>query len=474
MAEEKQSLKQRWGLLAAAAIAAVILLMPTPAGLSPAGQKALAGFCALLTLWATEPIPLPIISLLMVPAMVFMNLTSVSKALANFATSSIYLIAGALIMATAMSKTGFAERFIYWLMSKIGGSATRITLGITCANIVLAFMVPSSSARTAILLPICIGLIEVFRKSSNQEGRSKFAVGLLLTLAFTNATISAGILTATIPNPITVDLIAKASGKVISYQDWFMYGFPPALLMTMFTWWFIGRVFKSEVKEIPGGKEFIDGRLAAMGKMKKEEWTTCWVFLLVVGLWMTGSLTGIDTTIVVLIGVCLLYIFGVITWADANKTVAFKFMLTLGGGFLVADVLVSTGAAKWAAVSLFTLLNLHGASTLVVLLVVMLVIQYLHIPFMGTTKMATMIIPIVIGIAATANLDPVVLAMPAGMLIGGYPLFLFYNTIPNLIVYGTGELEMRDFPKIGFVVCTLASILYSICALTYWRWLGLF
>ncbi len=470
----KENLKRCWGLFFAAAVVCIILWLPTPEGLSLAGQKALALFVGIIILWGTEPLPLPIISLIMVPIVVFFQLTTVGKALNSFSTTSIFLIVGALLMAPAMSKTGFAERFIYWLLSKIGCTAKRITLGVTVANIALAFMVPSSAARTAILLPVCVAVIEIFRKNNKQEGRSNFAVALLLTLAFTNATISAGILTATIPNPVTVDFIYKASGHMISYVDWFIYGFPPALIMTMFTWWFIGKVFRSEMDEIPGGQEFIVDKLKGMGKISQDEWKTGFVFLLVVLLWMTSGYTKIDTTIVALIGVCLLFILQVINWADAAKTSAFQFLLVMGGGFVIGDLLLSTGAAKWAATSLFGILNLSGASTLVILIVVMLIVQYLHIPFMGTTKMATMMMPMIISFAMAAGLDPVVLAMPAGMLIAGYPLFLFYNTIPSLLVYGTNELKMSDFPKIGVPVCTLAVVLYAVLAMTYWRWLGLF
>lgn len=470
----KENLRKCWGLFFAAAIFGLIMWLPTPEGLSIAGKKSLALFVAIIVLWATEPLPLPIISLIMVPTVVFFQLTTVGKALNSFSSSSIFLIVGALLMAPAMSKTGFAERFIYWLLSKIGCTAKRITFGVTIANIVLAFMVPSSAARTAVLLPVCIAVIEIFRKNSKQEGRSKFAVGLLLTLAFTNSTISAGILTATIPNPVTVDFIYKASGHMISYADWFVYGFPPALVMTFFTWWLIGKIFRSEMDEIPGGQEFILGKLQGMGKISGDEWKTCFVFLLVVVLWMTSGFTQIDTTIVALIGVCLLFILGVINWADAAKTTAFQFMLVMGGGFVIGDLLLSTGAAQWAAKTLFSALNLSGSSTLVILIVVMLIVQYLHIPFMGTTKMATMMMPMIISFAMAAGLDPVVLAMPAGMLIAGYPLFLFYNTISSLLVFGTNELKMSDFPKVGIPVCTLSVVLYAILAMTYWRWLGLF
>jgi di/tricarboxylate transporter len=103
----------------------------------------------------------------------------------------------------------------------------------------------------------------------------------------------------------------------------------------------------------------------------------------------------------------------------------------------------------------------------------MFVIQYMHFFFVGTTAMATAVLPVVLGMAQTLHVNPVLFALPAGMIIGGYPLLMFYNTLPNILVYGTGELEMKDFPKVGFIICAVAVLLYSVCALTYWKWTGL-
>ena len=102
---------------------------------------------------------------------------------------SVYLILGAFILAAAMVKTRLADRITYLNSGRIGASPTRITLGVTAVNIILAFLVPSTMARTAILLPVCLSIIGLFRT----ENRSRFAVNLLLTLAVTNATISAGV-----------------------------------------------------------------------------------------------------------------------------------------------------------------------------------------------------------------------------------------------------------------------------------------
>lgn len=474
MAEKTKSAKNRIiTLLGIFALYWLICSIPTPPALGFAGQKALALFLSIILLWALEPVPIPIVSFLLVPTVVFTGMMKLPAALNNFATTSIFLIVAALIMATAMEKTGFAERCVYYVLSKLGCTSRRMIIGVTVANIILAFLVPSTAARTATLLPICIAIIDLYKKRSGIEGRNNFAVGLLLTLGLTNSIISSGILTATIPNPITVNFIAQATGHTISYVEWLTYGFPPALIMVIFATWFIQFIYKPEYNEIPGGSEYIEKKLGEMGRVTADEWKTAIIFLVVVVMWLTGSLTAIDTSLAAIIGVCLLYITNVINWKDAAKTSGFQFMMIMAGGFIIADLLLSTGAAKWLALTALDVMNANGLSVMVLLIVVMILVQYLHIPFMGTTKMTTMLIPIVISIAQVADINPMVLAFPAGMLIGGFPVFLFYNTISNLIVFGTGELKFSDFPKVGFPIATVAVIVFAIMAMTYWRWLGL-
>jgi len=465
-------LRHEMGIPLAIILMIIVWLMPNLAGLSQIGQRALSLFVGIFVLYLTEALPLAITSLLVVPGAVLMGIVNLKGALEGFSSPSVYLLVGAFILATAMVKTRLAERITYVILSKIGSSARNITLGVTIANICLAFLVPSSTARTAILLPVCLSIVSIFKS----EGRSNFAINLLLTLAFTNATISAGIMTATVPNPVTVDFIIKAGGAAIGYMDWLIYGFPPALVMTFITWWLIQCVYKPEKQEIPGGSEYINQQLRSLGKMSATEWRTLAVFILIVGVWATGAWTKIDATVACLAGIVLLFLpkFGVINWGDANKGISWQVVLICGGGISLGDILMKTGAAKWLAVTIFHFLGLQGAATIVILIVVMLIIQYMHILFVGTTAMATALMPIVLGMAQTANINPMILALPAGMIIGGYPLLMFYSTLPNILIYGTGELRVEDFPRIGVGLCAIACIIYAICAMTYWRWLGMF
>lgn len=464
--------KETWGLPLAILLAYIVWLLPTPPELSFAGKQALVLFTAIFILYLTEAIPLPIASLAVVPLAVLMKAVTLNVALQGFASSSVYLLVGAFVLATAMVNTGLAERITYWILSKIGCTATRITLGVMVANIFLAFLVPSSTARTAILLPVCLGIIGLFE----HQGRSNFAIGLLLILSFTNATIASGIMTATVPNPVTVDFIAKAGGATVDYMQWLILGFPPALIVTLFTWWFIRVVFKPEVTEIPGGTDYIAEKLSKLGPIKSEEWKAMFVFALVVILWMTGGWTKMNPTTACLLSILLFFIpkYGIMTWKEADKGISWQIVLVAGGGIALGDILMKTGAAKWLAMTIFSLLGLHGASVIVILVVIMFILQYMHFLFVGTTAMATALLPIVLAMAEQAGVPAIVFALPAGMIIGGYPLLMFYCTLPNILIYGTGELEVGDFPKVGVVICAFGILVYAICAMTYWQWLGLF
>jgi di/tricarboxylate transporter len=53
-----------WGVLGSIALAAVVLLLPTPQGLTPEGQRLGALFAGILVLWATEALPIAVTALL--------------------------------------------------------------------------------------------------------------------------------------------------------------------------------------------------------------------------------------------------------------------------------------------------------------------------------------------------------------------------------------------------------------------------
>lgn len=450
----------------------LVYFMPAPAGLDSQAQAALALFTGAFILFLTESVPLGVTALAVPPMAVLLGITKIGTSLAPFASSSLFLMFGAFILAAGMIESRLVERIMYLVLKLVGSTTRRITLGITIGNIILSFLVPSSTARVAILLPVCLSVISLFGK----EGRTRFGVNLLLTLTLTNATIASGILTATVPNPVTVEFIEKSTGVSISYIDWFTIGFPPALIMTFITWAIIQMLYKPEEKEIPGGRIYITEALEKMGRMSYEEKYTLGVFLFVVFLWITAPVLKVDSTTACLTGGLLLFIprFGIISWKVAQKHISWNVLVIVGGGLSLGSILFKSGASKWLAERAFHLFGLEGLPLMVILLIVMFIAQFMHFFFVGTTVMATAMLPMVISLAQTMGVPAEILALPAGMIIGGYPVLMFYCTNPNVLVYGTGQLQVGDFPKVGIPVALVSCVVYAIFAMTYWKWLGVY
>src|SRR5262249_19335715 len=91
-------------LLVGLAAFLVLRLIDTPAGLPPAGQKALAIFALCLVYWVTSVLPLTVTSLL---AMVLLPTTGVMSAkdtYALFGNEAVFFILGAFILAAALMK----------------------------------------------------------------------------------------------------------------------------------------------------------------------------------------------------------------------------------------------------------------------------------------------------------------------------------------------------------------------------------
>lgn len=193
-------------------------------------------------------------------------------------------------------------------------------------------------------------------------------------------------------------------------------------------------------------------------------------------LYLTESVPLVATSIAI---VPLAAFMGIAKVGPALAPFASSSVFLMFGAFILAAGMIKTRLAERIT---YLILNLIGSSTVRItfgvmvanIILVMFIVQFMHVFFAGTTVMATAFLPLIIALGVEAGLSPAVLALPAGMIIGGYPLMMFYCTAPNLMVYGTNKMVMGDFPRVGIPVSILACVVYAVCAATYWRWLGLF
>ena len=79
---------------------------------------------------------------------------------------------------------------------------------------------------------------------------------------------------------------------------------------------------------------------------------------------------------------------------------------------------------------------------------------------------ATVLLPVILGLATAANIPPLILMLPATMA-ASCAFMLPVATPPNAIVYGSGLLSLPQMARVGFWVNIATAVIITIWVLTW-------
>ena len=131
-------------------------------------------------------------------------------------------------------------------------------------------------------------------------------------------------------------------------------------------------------------------------------------------------------------------------------------LLLFGGGLSLAAAMDSSGLTTWLAGHLTGLKGLPlpilflGIATLVVVLG----------EFASNLAIATMMMPLAASLAVAVGQPPVVLMLVAGFA-SSLGFALPVATPPNAIVFGSGEIPMRQMVKAGLLIDVVGIIIVA-------------
>ena len=308
---------KKYGFYIALIVLLGIIACPTPDGLSIAGQRMLGIMIFSVIVWATTAISYPvsagvIIALMAVligfapnPATgkIFGTAAGLGMGLKGFSTTAFCLVAAAMFLATAMTKTGLDKRIALVILSKLGAKANRVVIGVICCGFILSFFVPSTTARVACLVPIVLGMISAF----GLPLKSRFAGMLMITVAQVDSVWNVGIKTAAAQNMVAINFIRSQLGVDISWLDWFIAAAPFAVLMSFALYHVMMFLMPPEINEIPGGQQTVKKLLHDMGKITKDEIKLLCISICLLVLWTTEKkLHVIDTSTSTIVAISIL------------------------------------------------------------------------------------------------------------------------------------------------------------------------
>jgi len=133
----------------------------------------------------------------------------------------------------------------------------------------------------------------------------------------------------------------------------------------------------------------------------------------------------------------------ILGWKLAS-TIPWDVILLLGGGFALASAFQKSGLSESIGNALSGLKEINVIGTVIIICFVVHVLT----EFTSNTATAQVILPIVASLAIAINKNPLILMIPA-CFSASYAFIMPIGTPPNLIVFATKRLELKDMMTTG-------------------------
>lgn len=481
-------LRQNWSLLLAIIVLVAGVMAPTPEGLSVAGQRMLAILAFAVIVWMTEVLDYAVSALVIAALMALLlgyapNVAKpevllgtsggLRQAFAGFSNTAWVLVTVALFLAAAMQVTRLDRRIALYILSKAGTDVRHVVIGSIVVGIVMAFLIPSTTARVACIVPITLGIITVF----GVDRKGALAGMLMITTVSTASIWNIGIKTSAAQNLVAVGFIERELGHVITWSEWFIAAAPFAIVMSVLLYYVMMWMMTPEVKEVPGGREAIARSLAELGPMSGAEVRLLTLSLILLVMWATeGVLHSIDTSTSTTVAVALMFMpgIGVMGWKEAQAKIPWGTVLLFGVGISLGSALLASGAATYLANLVVSVFGLASTTPFMVLMILAVFLIVVHLGFASATALASAMIPIVIAVFKALGNDQINIVGLTMLLqfVVSFGFILVVNAPQNMVAYGTGTFEAKTFTRVGLVLTAIACILFVLMSLTYWKWLG--
>lgn len=466
--------KERIGLIAGP-IAAGLMYFLAPDALTPEARTLAAILTWVVVYWITEPIPIPITALLGTGLCVLTGLGSMKTVFSAYAHPIIFLFIGSFFLAEALTVHGLDKRFGIWLLSLkwVGLRPVRIFIAMGCAVASLSMWI-SNTAAAALMLPIALGVLTTIRGA--QGDPTKFDTGFLLLVAYGAGVGGVATIIGTPPNLIGVALLSEQANIDISFGTWLALGLPLGILMLGVISLFLLK-FSPPPSTASGTMAMLEKQRANLGQWSRGERNAFLGFSIAVTLWLVPGILSaslgtehrvvswlqlhLPKELVPIVAAGLLFLLPInfnqriftLTWKQAVN-INWGTILLFGGGIAFGHLMVKTQLAYTIGESM---VGFFGVQSVWGLTAVAIVTAIILTELASNTAAASMIVPVVIAIAHSANLSP--LPPTLGACMGASLAFVLpVSTPPNAIVYGTGLIPITSMIRAGLILDLLGGI----------------
>ncbi len=465
------------GLVAGVLIFAATVVAPPPADLSAAGWRT-AGLALMMAIWwSTEPVPIGVTALLPLIVLPLAGIGDIGTAAAPYANPLVFLFMGGFLIAAAVKRWNLHRRLAHAVVQAIGTEPRRLVLGFMAASAFLSMWV-SNTAAVILMLPVAVSIISaVERLQEDGEDARRFALALLLGIAYAASIGGMGTLIGTPPNALLAGYLWQEHGIDLSFAAWSAVAMPLVLVFLPLAWLVLTRltfpISPGFAATLKAGGLLHD--LAVHGPVSTAERRVGLVFVCAAALWVTRPLLNripglenlSDPGIALLCASALFLVPSgmasdrgfLMTWREA-RNIPWQVLILFGGGLSLAAAMDASGLAGWIGRGLADFGEIPSLLFLVILTVVVVMLTELA----SNTATVAALLPVVATIAVGSGMDLVAVSAAIAMA-ASCAFMLPVATPPNALVFATGHVTVGAMVRAGILMNLLSIVLVSLAAL---------
>jgi len=407
----------------------------------------------------------------------FFGVLSAEQVAEAYGHKLVLLLLGGFLLSKAMERSGAHRRIALKMIKICGGGGDRpLVLGFMLASAGLSMWI-SNTATTLMMLPIVIAVI------GDSDGE-ELKTPLLLGIAFAANVGGIGTPIGTPPNMVMIGFFEKEFGKEIAFIDWMQVGVPVSVIMVLLIFIWITRNVK--------GRSVVS--LPHPGPWRKEEKRTLLVFGLAAFAWTTrlspfggwknwfGALpegmeqlkelfVNANDASVAFIAVIFLFCLPngmgkgerLLDWRTANE-IPWGLLILVGSGMCLGTAFKESGLSTSLA---SVLTGLGKVDPVYLILIVALLVTFLT-EMTSNTATTNILMPILGAVAAASLIDPKLLLLPA-TISASCAFMLPVATMPNAVVFGTGEVSIKRMANEGFILNLTGAVVVTIICYVFLR-----
>lgn len=426
--------------------------------------------------WATEPIPIPVTSLLPLVVIPLIGAGSAREAAAGYSSPIVMLLLGGFIIALGIERWGLHKRIALNIVANVGSRPASLIFGFMIATALLSMWI-SNTATTLMMVPIALSAAAALKDDSG-----KFVTALLLGVCYAASIGGVATPIGTPTNLIAIQWLEENTGTTIGYAQWMSFGLPALALLIPVAWWVVSR----SLPKLGDGREAmaeIRQQRDALGSISAPEARAAMVFGIVACLWvlrvpaqLAAENAGWEAPWLMAVGDMGIAIAGAIAmflvpagrsqkrailrWDEAVK-LPWGVLVLFGGGISLGQAVTRTGMSTWIGDQLTTLSVLPPIFFIAIVVALVIFLTEL------TSNVATMttLAPILGALAGAIGAAPESLLAPAAVA-ASCAFMLPVATAPNAIIYATDKVPIAQMIQRG-VRINLFGILI-ITAIGFW------